>query len=107
MIPYIYIHMETPTIYAVLITLITVLGSGAAWRYYEKRTLAKLQTENYLKDDYRERIIKMELLLERSSEEKEQMRGEILRLTAEVSELRIKVEFLEKENTELQKMKNL
>lgn len=95
--------MDTATIYTVLVTLVTVLGSGAAWKYYERRAINKERTENFLKDDCRERIIKMEILLERSSQEKEEMRGEILRLTAEVSELRTKVEFLVKENNELYK----
>jgi len=93
--------MDTATIYTVFVTLLTVLGSGAAWRYYEKRALNRERAENFLKDDCRERIIKMELLLERSSEEKEEMRSEILRLTGEVHELRIKVEYLERENNQL------
>ena len=93
--------MDTATIYTVLVTLLTVLGSGAAWRYYEKRALNRERTENFLKDDCRERIIKMELLLERSSNEKEEMRSEILRLTSMVSELKVRVEFLERENLQL------
>lgn len=93
--------METNTFYTVLITLITFIFSGAAWKYYEKRALNKERTENFLKDDCRERIIKMEILLERSSNEKEEMRSEILRLTSMVSELKVRVEFLERENQEL------
>lgn len=93
--------MDTATIYTVLVTLLTVLGSASAWRYYEKRALNRERTENFMKDDCRERIIKMELLLERSSNEKEEMRSEILRLTSMVSELKVRVEFLEKENKEL------
>jgi len=93
--------MDTATIYTVLVTLVTVLGSGAAWKYYEKRALNRERTENFLKDDCRERIIKMELLLERSSNEKDEMRSEILRLTSMVSELKVRVEFLERENQQL------
>jgi hypothetical protein len=93
--------METNTIYTVLVTLLTVLFSASAWRFYEKRALNRERTENFLKDDCRERIIKMELLLERSSNEKEEMRSEILRLTSMVSELKVRVEFLEKENNDL------
>jgi hypothetical protein len=93
--------METNTIYTVLVTLLTVLFSASAWRFYERRALNRERTENFLKDDCRERIIKMELLLERSSNEKEEMRSEILRLTSMVSELKVRVEFLEKENKDL------
>ena len=92
-------------LYTVIITLITVLGSAGAWRYYENRAANKEKAENFMKDECRERISKLEILLERSSEEKEQMREEILKLTAEVSQLRIKVEFLEKENNELLRSK--
>lgn len=93
--------MEMTQLYTVLITLITVLGSAGAWRYWDNRAKTKEKTENFMKDDCRERIRKMEILLERSSAEKEEMRKEILKLTSEVSELRVKVEFLEKENIEL------
>ena len=95
--------MEVTTIYTVLVALITVLFSTSAWRYYEKRAENRARNENFLKDDCRERIIKMELLLERSSNEKEEMRSEILRLTAMVAELKVRVEFLEKENHQLRK----
>lgn len=93
--------MDIQQIYTVIITLITVLGSAGAWRYYENRAKRKEKTENFMKDDCRERIRKMEILLERSSAEKEEMRKEILRLTEEVATLRVKVEYLEKENLEL------
>ena len=54
-----------------------------------------------MKDEWRERIAKLEVLLERSSKEKDDMRQEILKLTGEVSELRVKVDFLQKENDTL------
>ena len=43
----------------------------------------------------KERIAKLETLLEKSSSEKDDMRDKILDLTREVAELRVKVEFLE------------
>ena len=66
--------MDTESFYTVLITAITVLGSAGAWRFYEKKADAKRDDENFMKFDCRERIAKMEALLERSSEEKEEMR---------------------------------
>jgi len=99
--------MDSATLYTIIATLITVLGSTKAWNYYEKRALNKEKAENFLKDDCRERIIKMELLLERSSEEKAEMRAEILKLTTEVAKLTVKVEFLEKENKELHRKSDL
>ena len=93
--------MDTNSFYTVLITVVTVLGSASAWKYYEKRAINKERQESFMKDECRERIAKLEVLLERSSKEKDDMREEILKLTSQVSELRVKVEFLEKENKEL------
>jgi hypothetical protein len=93
--------MDTESFYTVLITAITVLGSAGAWRFYEKKADAKRDDENFMKFDCRERIAKMEALLERSSEEKEEMRETILGLTKEVAELGVKVKYLEGENSRL------
>lgn len=93
--------MDTESFYTVLITAITVLGSAGAWRFYEKRADAKRDDENFMKFDCRERIAKLEVLLEKSSEEKEEMRDTILGLTKEVAELSVKVKYLEGENTRL------
>lgn len=96
--------MDIESFYTVLITAITVLGSASAWRFYEKRALRKERSEDYMKDECRERIAKLEILLEKSSIEKDEMRDKILELTREVAELRIKVNFLEEKNQQLQKI---
>lgn len=93
--------MDTNSIYTVLITVVTVLGSASAWKYYEKRAMNKEKAESFMKDECRERIAKLEVLLERSAMEKDQLRKEILDLTALVSELTVKVQFLERENRDL------
>jgi hypothetical protein len=93
--------MDTNSISTIFITAITVLGSARAWSFYEKKALMKEKSENYMKDDCRERIAKLELLLEKSSTEKDEMRSTILNLSSQVAELRVKVEFLECENNEL------
>lgn len=95
--------MDTNSLYTVLITIVTVLGSTSAWRFYEKRAISKERSENFMKDDCRERIVKLETLLEKSSKEKDDMRNTILTLSSQVAELRVKVEFLEMENQELNK----
>ena len=53
--------------------------------------------------DCRDRIAKLEALLIQSSKEKDEMRALILQLTAQVAELRVKVEFLSEENDKLAK----
>jgi len=99
--------MDTESIYTVVITALSVLGSASAWKYYEKRASIKLKQENLMKDDCRERIEKLEILLERSATEKDNMRNEILKLTEEVAALRVRVEFLDKENKQLTNYENL
>ena len=93
--------MENASIWTVLITSVTVLGSASAWRYWEKRAMKKEKDEDFLKNDCRDRIIKLETLLSDSSKEKDEMRLLILQLTEKVAALTVKVEFLQKENNEL------
>jgi peptidoglycan hydrolase CwlO-like protein len=90
-------------IYSVLITAITVLGGTGAWRYYEKRAIAKDRDDEFIKHDCKDRIAKLEALLEASSNEKDDLRNMVLALTKEVAALSVKVEFLTKENEELNK----
>jgi peptidoglycan hydrolase CwlO-like protein len=90
-------------IYSVLITAITVLGGTGAWRYYEKRAIAKDRDDEFIKHDCKDRIAKLEALLEQSSKEKDDLRNMVLALTKEVAALSVKVEFLTKENEELNK----
>jgi septal ring factor EnvC (AmiA/AmiB activator) len=98
--------MATESIYAVLITLITVLGSAGAWRYYEKRAQDKKDEEDYIKDDCAKRIDRLEALLEKSSREKDELREKILELTKDLAELTIKVKYLEMENRRLLEINN-
>ena len=95
--------MGTESIWTVIITLITVLGSTSAWKYYEKRAEVKRDDDNFVKQDCRERITKLEALLLRSSEEKDEMRQTILLLTEQVAKLTVKVEYLEEDKTQLVK----
>ena len=98
--------MQPESIYAVIITLVTVLGSAGAWRYYEKRAQERKEDEDYIKDDCAKRIDRLEQLLEKSAEEKEDLREKILELTKDVAELTIKVKYLEMENKRLLEFNN-
>ncbi len=90
-------------IYSVLITAITVLGSAAAFHFYEKKSLRKERDEEFIRHDCRDRISKLEALLVASSKEKDEMRKMIIDMTAKVAELTVKVEYLTKENDKLEK----
>lgn len=93
--------MDAQSLYAIIITLITVLGSAGAWKYYEKRAELRQDDDTFIREDFIKRIDKLENLLERSAEEKDSLREQILDLTKEVAELSIKVNFLEEENKRL------
>lgn len=87
-------------LYTVLMTAITTLGGAAAWRYYEKRAQKKEEDDRWIKNDCTSRITKLEALLAESSKEKDEMRAIILNLTAQVAELKTKVDFLQKSKYE-------
>jgi hypothetical protein len=87
--------MDQNNIWSVLITAITVLGGTSAFRYYEKRAMRKERDDEFIRHDCKDRIAKLEALLEASAKEKDELRGLVLKLTAEVAELRVKVEFFE------------
>lgn len=94
--------METmESIYTVIITVITVLGSAGAWKYYERKAEMKRDDDSFIKADCRDRITKLEHLLTQSSKEKDDLRDTVLQLTREVAALHVKVDFLEKENRRL------
>jgi hypothetical protein len=98
----------------IAITIVTVLGSGAAFQFYTNRMklnadakkdeLANSDTHLY-RDDLKNRVRNLEELLARSADEKDEMRQRILDLTAEVHSLRVKVDFLERENQALKMYK--
>ena len=91
------------SIYTVIITAITVLGGSQAFRFYEKRAMHRERDEDFIRHDCKDRISKLEALLEESSKEKDELRSLVLKLTEQVAELRVKVEYLTAENKKLAK----
>jgi len=82
-------------IWSVLITAITVLGGTTAFRYYEKRAMHRERDDDFIRHDCKDRISKLEALLDSAGKEKDDLRKLVLELTREVAELRVKVEFFE------------
>ena len=91
------------TLWAVLGTIVTVLGSASAWRFYEKRAMRKERDDDFIRHDCKDRISKLEALLESASKEKDDLRRMVLDLTRQVAELRVTVDFLRVENDKLEK----
>ena len=58
-------------IYSVVITAITVLGGTTAFRFYEKRAMRKERDEEFIRHDCKDRISKLEGLLEAAGREKD------------------------------------
>ena len=50
--------MQTESIWTVLITVVGVLGSASAWRFYEKRSMRKERDEEFIRHDCKDRIAK-------------------------------------------------
>jgi len=80
--------------WSVLITAITVLGGTSAFRYYERRAMNRERDDEFVRHDCKDRITKLEALLEKSSYEKDEMRAQILELVSEVAALRTEIKYL-------------
>ena len=98
----------------IIITVVTVAGSAGIWKFLEARLKTnsenkKLEIENsdgvQYRDDLKNRVRNLESMLANSSDEKETLRQQVLDLVAEVNTLRVKVEFLEKENERLKNIR--
>ena len=94
----------------IIITIATVAGSAGIWKFFEARLKVKSEEKKsklenndgvQYRDDLKNRVRNLEALLATSSDEKDELRNQVLALTQEVSALRVNVEFLEKENERL------
>jgi chromosome segregation ATPase len=93
-----------------LIAIITALTGTTAWQFWIIRTklqhkekgMARSDAHEH-RDDLRDRVRTLERLLNQSSEEKDNLREEILILTGKVKKLETTVEWLQKENEALKK----
>jgi|TARA_R110000803_G_scaffold31478_1_gene70200 hypothetical protein len=90
-----------------IVTIIGVLGTAGIWQFLSAKIKAKADAKRYhyensdrvqYRDDLKDRVQNLEKLLSVSSDEKDELREQVLDLSKEVSALRIKVDFLEKEN---------
>ena len=91
----------------IIITIATVAGSAGIWKFLEVRLKTKTEEKRdefknsdsvQYRDDLKDRVRNLESLLAQSADEKDDLRQQILALTAEVNALRVKVEFLTEEN---------
>ena len=94
----------------IIITIVTVAGSAGIWKFLEARIKTnsenkKLEIENsdgvQYRDDLKNRVRNLEAMLASSSDEKDELRKQVLELVAEVHSLRVEVDYLKKENERL------
>jgi len=83
------------TLQAIIITAITTLGGASAFRFYERRAQHKEEDDRFIRLDCQSRIVKLETLLQKSSDEKDELRLQIIKLVEEVSALRTEVKYLQ------------
>jgi predicted nuclease with TOPRIM domain len=98
-------------ILTLLVTVIGVLGSSAAWRFYEKKlamssTLQtdEIKTGHLFREDLQDRVSNLETKLAQSAKDKDDLQLEIKKLTQATSALKVEVEFLRKENALLRQL---
>ena len=94
----------------IIVTIVGVLGSASIWKYLEARLKAKneskkVELENndgvQYRDDLKNRVRNLEAMLAGSSDEKDELRKQVLDLVAEVNALRVEVNYLKRENERL------
>lgn len=92
----------------IIITVVTVLGSTGAWTYYQNRLKLKYQSQkedksdqNLYRDDLRERVAVLEEKLEQERTQKEKTSKELSEVLTKLTEYKVRLEFLEKENERL------
>jgi phage shock protein A len=94
----------------IVVTIAGVLGSASIWKFFEARMKVKAEERAeearnddgiQYRDDLKDRVRNLEALLAKALDKEDELNKKILELTAQVAELGVKVEFLERENERL------
>ena len=97
---------------SILIALVCGLTSANAWQYYQKRIQALLELEREgkkEKNQYQDKLAKevdelkekLSKIYKQREEELNSMNERILELSNELARMKVKIQYLEKENQEL------
>jgi hypothetical protein len=92
----------------IIVTAVTVLGSTGAWTFYQNKLKLKYESkkedksdQNLYRDDLRERVTILETKLDEERTAKQKTTEEVMELRTKLTEYKIRLEFLEKENERL------
>lgn len=98
----------SPEITQILLTALAVFTSAGAWQFYQNRLKLKhderqedKSEQTLFRDDLRERVAKLEQLLDQAAKEKEATAKKLTDVLQELAEYKVRLEFLEKENERL------
>jgi len=83
---------------SIIVTIVTLMFSGGAWKFYEflvKNKREKNKDQEAEKTIYRDSLVNR---VEKLESEKEKCLLSLLEISKEVSALRVRLEFIEKEN---------
>jgi len=99
-----------PSLYTVAITLITTLGSTAAWNFWMKRLVIKTREaqdderqKHMYRDDLRERVAVLESKLDEAHKDRDELMSKIIKMSEALAAMKVEIEFLRKENESLKK----
>ena len=103
--------MTSESIATIIVTIVSMLGSQAAFNFYANRLARKDREEEdrkkqsmQLNGDLRERVAVLESKLERAEREKDDMQQEMIKLIEALAAIKVEVEFLRKENAYLKSL---
>jgi hypothetical protein len=92
----------------IIVTALTAIGSSGAWTFYQNRLKIKYDSkkadksdQNLYRDDLRERVMVLEIKLDEERSAKQKTTEEVIELRTKLSEYKVRLEFLEKENERL------
>jgi len=97
--------------YTTLISaIVAALAGSKLWDWLQKRSEIAVEKEKtdenrlvQYRDDLRERVAKLEAMIDSQNSERVALLQQIGQLTAELSAMKVKLEFLERENSDLRK----
>ena len=85
----------------IIITTLTVAGGAGAWKFYEflirnrrEKEKETMTEQNMYRDDLRARVEKLE-------NDKESCQTQLINITSELSAIKVKLDFIERENDRL------
>lgn len=85
----------------IIITALSVAGGAGAWKFYEflvknrrEKEKDELNDKNSYRDDLKARVEKLE-------NDKDSCQMQLINITSELSAIKVKLEFIEKENDRL------